>query len=134
MPWGRALASALSPLTAGIAIGTLALVSYDTLFARIERLTGALDRLGAETIDAIAMATPPAAPSLHVRMQAVGGGSRQSAAGRQAGGSAVGSRQSAVLTGSAQADLAERLGTRAESLAAREATAYCLLTVLPTAY
>ena len=60
MPWGRALAAALSPLTAGIAIGTLALVSYDTLFAKIERLTGALDRLGAETIDAIAMATPPA--------------------------------------------------------------------------
>jgi biopolymer transport protein ExbB len=62
--WGRALAAALSPLTAGIAIGTLALVSYDILYARIERLTGALDRLGAETIDAIAMVTPPAVPSV----------------------------------------------------------------------
>jgi biopolymer transport protein ExbB len=64
VPWGRALAAALSPLTAGIAIGTLALVSYDILYARIERLTGALDRLGAETIDAIAMVTPPAVPSV----------------------------------------------------------------------
>lgn len=64
LPWGRALASALVPLTAGIAVGTLALVGYDMLLARVERLTGALDRLGAETIDAIAMTTPPAVPSL----------------------------------------------------------------------
>jgi biopolymer transport protein ExbB len=64
VPWGRALAAALSPLTAGVAIGALALVSYDILYARIERLTGELDRLGAETIDAIAMVTPPPAPTL----------------------------------------------------------------------
>jgi biopolymer transport protein ExbB len=57
--WAPALADALGPLTAGIAIATLALVIYDALSTRIERLTGTLDRLGAETIDAIAMTTLP---------------------------------------------------------------------------
>jgi biopolymer transport protein ExbB len=70
--WVHALSVAMSPLTMGIAIGTLALVSYDALFSRIEQLTAALDHLGAETIDAIAMTTMPVAPSLlpsplHVR-------------------------------------------------------------------
>ena len=60
--WGPELASALAPLTAGIVVATLAVVAYDGLAARIERLTGSLDRLGAETIDAIAM-TVPATPS-----------------------------------------------------------------------
>src|SRR5262249_49733157 len=50
--WGRAVAAALSPLSAGIVIAILALVAYDGLIARIETLSGALDRLGAETIDA----------------------------------------------------------------------------------
>jgi biopolymer transport protein ExbB len=63
--WGPALAPALSPLILGLTIATLALVAYDSLVIRIERLSGALDRLGAETIDAIAMATqPPASPLL----------------------------------------------------------------------
>jgi biopolymer transport protein ExbB len=62
--WGPALAAAISPLTLGVAIATLALAAYDALQVRIERLAGALDRLGAETIDAIAMATPPTAPTL----------------------------------------------------------------------
>jgi biopolymer transport protein ExbB len=62
--WGPALAEALSPLILGLTIATLALVAYDSLVIRIERLSGALDRLGAETIDAIAMATQPAASSL----------------------------------------------------------------------
>src|SRR5271157_4170748 len=62
--WGPALASALSPLILGLTIATLALVAYDSLVIRIERLSGALDRLGAETIDAIAMATQPAASPL----------------------------------------------------------------------
>ncbi len=59
--WGPALAAALSPLILGLTIATLALVAFDSLIIRIERLSGALDRLGAETIDAIAMATQPAA-------------------------------------------------------------------------
>jgi biopolymer transport protein ExbB len=62
--WGPALAPALSPLILGLAVATLALAAYDSLVIRIERLSGALDRLGAETIDAIAMATQPAASPL----------------------------------------------------------------------
>jgi biopolymer transport protein ExbB len=62
--WGPGLASALLPLTLGVALATLVLVAYDALVIRIERLAGALDRLGAETIDAIAMAAPPAPRSL----------------------------------------------------------------------
>jgi biopolymer transport protein ExbB len=62
--WGPALAAALNPLIAGVAIATLALVAYDALSTRIERLAGALDRLGAETIDAIAMMAPTRPPTL----------------------------------------------------------------------
>jgi biopolymer transport protein ExbB len=61
--WGPGLAAALSPLTTGLAIATLAMVAYDALYTKIEGLSGALDRLGAETIDAIAMSKPPAAGS-----------------------------------------------------------------------
>jgi biopolymer transport protein ExbB len=60
--WGPALAAALTPLCTGVAIAILALVAYDGLLIRIEKLAGALDRLGAETIDAIAMAAPVFAP------------------------------------------------------------------------
>jgi biopolymer transport protein ExbB len=56
--WGTALADALSPLTAGVALAIMALVAYDGLIGRIEKLAGALDRLGAETVDAIALAAP----------------------------------------------------------------------------
>jgi biopolymer transport protein ExbB len=63
---GPELASALAPLTAGIVLATLAIVAYDGLIARIERLTADLDRLGAETIDAIAMTAPCATSPLSV--------------------------------------------------------------------
>jgi biopolymer transport protein ExbB len=56
--WGPALASALWPLTASVALATLALVAYDGLAGRVEQLSDALDRVGAETIDAIALALP----------------------------------------------------------------------------
>ena len=59
---GSALAAALTPLSAGIVIATLALVAYDGLLTRIEKLAGALDRLGAETIDAIALTAPISSP------------------------------------------------------------------------
>jgi biopolymer transport protein ExbB len=62
--WGPALAAALSPLSAGIIIATLVLVAYDGLLTRIERLAGSLDRLGAETIDAIALAAPISTPTI----------------------------------------------------------------------
>jgi biopolymer transport protein ExbB len=49
-----ALADALGPLTAGVALAILALVAYDGLAGRVEALAAALDRIGAEAIDAIA--------------------------------------------------------------------------------
>ena len=67
--WGPTLAVALWPLTAGVAISILALIAYDGLAGRVESLTGTLDRIGAETIDAIALSLPadlrpPAVPTL----------------------------------------------------------------------
>jgi len=59
-PWGPAIAGALAPLTAGVALAILALVAYDGLIGRVEAIANALDRLGAETIDAIALMTPTA--------------------------------------------------------------------------
>lgn len=59
--WGPALAAAITPLSTGLIIATLALVAYDGVLSRVEKLAGALDRLGAETIEAIAMSAPPAA-------------------------------------------------------------------------
>ncbi|HZW34276.1 MAG TPA: MotA/TolQ/ExbB proton channel family protein [Isosphaeraceae bacterium] len=56
--WGPALAAALMPLSTGIVIATIALVAYDGVLARVETLAGALDRLGAETIEAIATTAP----------------------------------------------------------------------------
>ena len=47
-------------------IAALALVAYDGLSTRIEKLAGSLDRLGAETIDAIAMTAPISAPTMSV--------------------------------------------------------------------
>jgi biopolymer transport protein ExbB len=59
--WGPALAAAITPLSTGLIIATLALVAYDGVLSRVEKLAGALDRLGAETIEAVAMSAPPAA-------------------------------------------------------------------------
>lgn len=56
--WNLAIAHALTPCIAGVALGTLALVFYDGLMGKIEKLTTSLDRLGAETVDAIAMLSP----------------------------------------------------------------------------
>src|SRR5262249_15253837 len=58
LAWGPALAAALAPLSTGIVIATLSLVAYDGAVARVEKLVGALDRLGAETIEAIASSAP----------------------------------------------------------------------------
>jgi biopolymer transport protein ExbB len=62
--WGPAAATALTPLTTGIIIAVVALVAYDGLLIRIEKLASGLDRLGAETIDAIAMTAPVSPPAL----------------------------------------------------------------------
>jgi biopolymer transport protein ExbB len=55
---GPALSGALSPLTAGIALAILALVAYDGLTGRVDKLAAALDRVGVETVDAIALSAP----------------------------------------------------------------------------
>jgi biopolymer transport protein ExbB len=55
--WGPAIADALAPLTASIALAILALVAYDGLSSRVEKLAGDLDRIGAETVDAIVVAS-----------------------------------------------------------------------------
>jgi biopolymer transport protein ExbB len=64
--WGPLLAAALTPLSAGLIVATLALVAYDGLLTRIEKLSGSLDRLGAETIDAIALTAPLSSPAIMV--------------------------------------------------------------------
>ena len=62
--WAPALGQSLIPLTSGVALAILALVAYDGLVGRVEKLANAIDRLGAETVDAIAMsATPEPAPA-----------------------------------------------------------------------
>lgn len=57
--WAPAVARSLSTLTAGVALAILSLVAYDGLSGRVEGLAAALDRLGAEAVDAIAMAPTP---------------------------------------------------------------------------
>jgi biopolymer transport protein ExbB len=69
--WGPLLAAALTPLSAGIIVATLALVAYDGLLTRIEKLAGSLDRLGAETIDAIALTAPISSPTIVARVPGV---------------------------------------------------------------
>jgi biopolymer transport protein ExbB len=64
--WGPLIAAALTPLSAGLIIATLALVGYDGLLTRIEKLAGSLDRLGAETIDAIALTAPISSPAIMI--------------------------------------------------------------------
>ncbi len=63
--WGPTLGNALVPLTAGVALAVLALVAYDGLVGRVEKLANAIDRLGAETVDAIALSTPVEVPLAH---------------------------------------------------------------------
>ena len=58
LAWGPVLAGALAPLTAGVALAIVALLAFDGLTVRVEGLAADLDRIGAETIDAIALATP----------------------------------------------------------------------------
>jgi biopolymer transport protein ExbB len=55
--WGPALAGALGPLTFGVALAILALVAYDGLQGKVEALAGDLERVSAQTIDAITTST-----------------------------------------------------------------------------
>lgn len=73
LPTGVDWAEALRPLIFGVGLGAVALVIFDLTATRVERLGGALDRLGAETIDAIAMTTVAARPAFppapHTRIE-----------------------------------------------------------------
>jgi biopolymer transport protein ExbB len=69
---GPALAAALTPLTAGVALAILALVAYDGLTGRVEKLAGTLDRIGAETVDAIALTIPGDARTGELRTHLAG--------------------------------------------------------------
>ncbi len=70
--WGPTVASALAPLTASVALAILSLVLYDGLVGRVEGLAGRLDRLGAEAVDAIALAAPIEAPRRKIRKEPAG--------------------------------------------------------------
>jgi biopolymer transport protein ExbB len=69
LAWGPALAAAITPLSTGLIIATLAIVAYDGVLTRVEKLAGALDRLGAETIEAIATSAPPSAAPIAMARQ-----------------------------------------------------------------
>jgi biopolymer transport protein ExbB len=57
--WGPSVGNSLIPLTFGVALAILALVAYDGLMGKVEKLANTIDRLGAETVDAIAMSATP---------------------------------------------------------------------------
>lgn len=80
------LADALGPLVFGVGQGVVAMVLNDFLATRVERLGATLDRLGAETIDAVAMTTAVATPTLaahapapHIRIGEPGAAERKPA-------------------------------------------------------
>ena len=55
VPMGPPLAEALVPLTFGVGLAILALLAYDGLVSRIESLAAELDRIGVETVEALAV-------------------------------------------------------------------------------
>jgi biopolymer transport protein ExbB len=64
MPLGPPLATALAPLTIAVGLAILALLAYDGLVGQIDTLAAELDRIGVDTVDAIApLAAPRYAPS-----------------------------------------------------------------------
>jgi biopolymer transport protein ExbB len=56
--WGPIVASSLAPLTMGVVLALIALIAFDGLMVRVERLGSELDRFGGETIDIISTAHP----------------------------------------------------------------------------
>lgn len=56
--WGPVVGSSLMPMTAGVAMAIVAMLLYDGLMGKVETFANALERLGAETVDAIAMSAP----------------------------------------------------------------------------
>ena len=62
--WTQLLAQGLLPLTGGVLVAVLALISYDGLSVRVAKYTSRLEQLGARLVDEIALATPPPEPKL----------------------------------------------------------------------
>ncbi len=56
--WGPIVGASLMPMTAGVAMAIVAMLLYDGLMGKVETLANALERLGSETVDAIAMSAP----------------------------------------------------------------------------
>lgn len=60
--WTTILAQGLLPLTGGVLIAVLALISYDGLSIKVAKYASRLEKLGTRLVDQIAMATPPPEP------------------------------------------------------------------------
>jgi biopolymer transport protein ExbB len=69
--WTQLLAHGLLPLTGGVMVAVLALISYDGLSVRVAKYTSRLEQLGARLVDQIALATPPPEPRLMLESPAV---------------------------------------------------------------
>lgn len=106
--WGPALSGALTHVCAGIVIAALALVAYDGLQSRIEKLTAALDRVGAETIDAIATVAPVPPPALPFGASPARAKPAISAAGTEEGRRSVPPPHHTHVRYDASADLGKR--------------------------
>jgi len=65
------MAQGLLPLTGGVLVAVLALISYDGLSVRVAKYTSRLEQLGARLVDQIALATPPPEPKLMLESPAV---------------------------------------------------------------
>jgi biopolymer transport protein ExbB len=72
LPVGPELARALNPLIAGVTLAIVALAAYDGLVARVEALIHALNCLGAETVDPLAMIASAEPRTVERLVQAVG--------------------------------------------------------------
>ncbi|MFM7316579.1 MAG: MotA/TolQ/ExbB proton channel family protein [bacterium] len=60
--WTSILAQGLLPLTGGVLIAVLSLISYDGLSIKVAKYTSRLEKLGSRLLDQIAIATPPPEP------------------------------------------------------------------------
>ncbi len=60
--WTTILAQGLLPLTGGVLVAVLSLISYDGLSIRVARYTSRLEKLGTRLIDVVSIATTPLDP------------------------------------------------------------------------
>lgn len=60
--WTTLLAQGLLPLTGGVLVAVLALISYDGLSIRVAKYSSRLEQLGSRLVDQVVIATPPPEP------------------------------------------------------------------------